>query len=171
MKNLLITTKRLTIRQISSTDAAFIVEQYNEDGFLEHIGDKNIRTIKDANKIIVDWAQVSYEQYGIGLLLVELRGCGTPIGTCGLIKREDMDDFDLGYSLLEKHHQNGYVMEAAQAVLEHAKNELGLSRVVGYTSSLNKASIRVLERLGFDDEGDFNFPGYNRPCKIFAIQL
>jgi len=171
MKNVLITTKRLTIRQISTTDTAFILEQYNEAGFLEHIGDKKIRTIKDAKKIIVDWAQASYELHGIGLLLVELRGCGTPIGTCGLIKRENIDDFDLGYSLLEKYHRQGYVIEAAEAVLEHAKNELGFSWVVGYTSSLNKASIRVLEKLGFGDEGDFNFPGYDRPCKVFAIQL
>jgi len=171
MKSLHITTKRLTIRHISMGDAAFILEQYNEALFLEHIGDKKIRSVNDAREIIVDWAQASYQQHGIGLLIIEGRDCGTPIGTCGLIKREDIDDIDLGYSLLEKYHGKGYVVEAAQAVLTHAKNVLGLSRIVGYTSSLNKSSIRVLEKLGFEAEGDFNFPGYDKPSKLFAIKL
>ena len=171
MKNLLITTERLTIRQLSTRDAAFILEQYNEPDFIENIGDKKIRSIDDAINNIVDWAQSSYQKNGIGLLLVELRDCGTPIGTCGLIKREDIEDLDLGYSLLEKYQRRGYVMEAAQAVLEHAKNVLALSRVVGYTAALNEASIRVLGKLGFEAEGEFNFPGYDRACKIFAIKL
>lgn len=171
MKNLLITTERLTIRQLSARDASFILEQYNEPAFLENIGDKKIRSIDDAINNIVDWAQASYRKNGIGLLLMELRDCGTPIGTCGLIKRDDIQDYDLGYSLLEKYQRQGYVMEAAQTVLEHAKNVLALSRVVGYTSALNEASIRVLEKLGFEAEGDFNFPGYDKPSKIFAIKL
>jgi len=171
MKSLLITTKRLTMRQISTQDAAFILKQYNEPAFLEHIGDKNIRSVDDAINSIIYGAQASYRQHGVGLLMVELRDCGTPIGTCGLIKREDIDDLDLGYAVLEKYHRQGYVMEATQAVLEHAKNVLGLNRVVGYTSSLNKVSIRVLEKLGFEAEGEFNFPGYNTPSKIFAIKL
>jgi len=171
MKDLRITTKRLTIRQISTEDAAFIVKQYNEPAFLEHIGDKKIRSIADANEIIVKWAQASYQQYGIGLLVVELRDCGTRVGTCGLIKRDDIEDLDLGYSLLEEYQRNGYVMEAAQAVLEHARSVLGLSRVIGYTSPLNKISIRVLEKLGFEAEGELNFPGYDTPSRVFAIKL
>jgi RimJ/RimL family protein N-acetyltransferase len=170
LKNLLISTQRLTIRQLSVGDASFILEQYNEPAFLEHIGDKKIRSVDDAIENIIYGAQASYRQHGVGLLLLELRDCGTPIGTCGLIKRENIEDLDLGYALLEKYHRQGYVMEAAQAVLEHAKN-IGLSRIVGYSSPLNKVSIRVLEKLGFEDEGDFNFPGHDSPSKFFTIKL
>jgi len=171
MKKSLITTKRLAIRHITSLDAAFIIKLYNEPGFIEHIGDKKIRSVNDAINTVVDWAKASYQQHGIGLLLVELRDCGTPLGMCGLIKRDDIEDFDLGYSLLEEHQRQGYVIEAAQAVLEHAKNVLNFSRVVGYTSPLNEVSIRVLAKLGFKAEGDFDFPGYDGPCKIFATKL
>jgi ribosomal-protein-alanine N-acetyltransferase len=170
LKNLLITTKRLTIRQLSAGDASFILEQYNEPAFLEHIGDKKIRSVDDAIENIISGAQASYRQHGVGLLLLELRDCGTPIGTCGLIKRENFEDLDLGYALLGKYHRQGYVIEAALAVLEHAKN-IGLSRIVGYSSPFNQISIRVLEKLGFEDEGDFNFPGYDSASKIFAIKL
>jgi RimJ/RimL family protein N-acetyltransferase len=171
MKNLLITTKRLAMRHMSIADAAFILEQYNEPLFIEHIGDKNIRSVEDAINRIIDEAQSSYRKYGIGLLMVELRDCGTPIGTCGLLKRDGIEELDIGYALLERHHRQGYVIEAAQAVLGYAKNELGFNRVLGYTSSLNKVSIRILEKLGFEDEGEFNYPGYNGESKVFSISL
>jgi len=171
MKTSAITTKRLSMRPLSTEDASFIITQYNEATFLEHIGDKNIQTVDDAIESVISKAQESYRQYGIGLFLVTLRECGTPIGTCGLLQRENVKDFDIGYAVLEKYHRKGYVMEAAQALLEHVKNELGLKRVLGYTAPMNKVSIGVLEKLGFEAEGVFVIPGYDDESIAFSLKL
>jgi len=171
MKTQIITTKRLSMRPLSIKDASFIITQYNEATFLEHIGDKNIRTVDDAIESVISKAQESYRQYGIGLFLVTLRECGTPIGTCGLLQRENVKNFDIGYAVLEKYHRQGYVMEAAQAMLEHAKNELGLKKVLGYSAPMNTVSIGVLQKLGFEAEGVFVIPGYDDESTVFALQL
>jgi RimJ/RimL family protein N-acetyltransferase len=171
MKTSLITTKRLSMRPLLAEDATFIISQYNEPAFLEHIGDKNIRTVDDAIEEVITKAEQSYYQDGVGLFLVTLQACGTAIGTCGLLKRDNVKDFDLGYAILEQYHRNGYVMEAALAVLEYAKNELGLKRILGYTAPTNKVSIGILETLGFEAEGEFVLPGYDSESIVFALRL
>ncbi|MFW6198380.1 MAG: GNAT family N-acetyltransferase [Acidobacteriota bacterium] len=45
------------------------------------------------------------------------------------------------------------VLETATAVLDHARDALGLDRVVAGTVPDNEASIRLLRRLGFRYEG------------------
>lgn len=171
MKEILITTQRLVIRQISRDDADFIRQHYNEASFLEYIGDKKIQTADDAIAYIVNGPLKSYQQHGFGLFLVTLKESNIPIGTCGLIRRENIADADLGYSLLEKFRSQGYSSEAASAVLDFGKNVVGLNRVVAYTAPLNKASIRVLEKLGFEYEGELMLAGYDGTSKLFAIKL
>jgi RimJ/RimL family protein N-acetyltransferase len=45
---------------------------------------------------------------------------GLPIGICGLVKRNYLDDIDLGYALLPRYWGQGYAYEAAKAVLDYA---------------------------------------------------
>ena len=49
-----------------------------------------------------------YERHGIGLLLVAMKDSGTPIGICGLIKRETLDDVDIGFAFLPEHWGKGF---------------------------------------------------------------
>jgi RimJ/RimL family protein N-acetyltransferase len=68
---------------------------------------------------------------------------------CGLLKRETLDDVDLGFAFLPAYWGKGYAREAATATLAHARDEIGLRRVVAITSVDNEASIGLLARLGF----------------------
>jgi [ribosomal protein S5]-alanine N-acetyltransferase len=81
-------TRRLALRRLSSADAAFILELLNEPAFVRYIGDKGVRTTADERHYIADGPVRSYEQFGFGLYCVELKESGTPIGICGLLKRE-----------------------------------------------------------------------------------
>jgi [ribosomal protein S5]-alanine N-acetyltransferase len=75
-----------------------------------------------------------------------LRESHTPIGMCGLLKREDLPDPDIGFALLPEFRNQGFAFEAAEAVLRDARN---LQRILAITSLDNEASIDLLERLGF----------------------
>jgi ribosomal-protein-alanine N-acetyltransferase len=141
-------TKRLRLRRLTLDDAPFIVELLNDPAFLRFIGDKGVRTLDDARNYLLKGPLDSYARLGFGLYLTELREGGTPIGICGLVKRETLQDVDIGFAFLPQFFGKGYAFESAAAVMAHAKNALGIARVVAITSPDNDGSIRVLEKVG-----------------------
>lgn len=142
-------TNRLILRRLSTEDADFILELVNEPSWLRFIGDKGVRSIVDARDYILKGPVESYERFGFGLYLAELKETGTPIGICGLIKRDSLKDVDLGFAFLPKFWGNGYAYESASAVMAYGKSALGLNRIVAVTTPDNHNSIKVLEKLGF----------------------
>jgi len=148
-----IETQRLALRELKAGDAPFILELLNEDGFLEFIGDKGVRSLADARQYIAKGPVDSYRRYGFGLYLTSLREDGTPIGICGLVKRDALPDVDLGFAFLAKYWLRGYASEAAAAVLAHGRKVLGLKRIVAITALGNRGSMAVLEKIGLRLEG------------------
>ena len=74
-------------------------------------------TLADAAAYIERGPLASYAQHGFGLWLVTLKDGGTAIGMCGLIKREGLDDVDIGFAYLPQFCGRGYATEAAAATL------------------------------------------------------
>ncbi len=142
-------TERLVLRRLTTDDAPFILELLNDPAFLRYIGDKGVRTQADACRYIETGPMASYERHGFGLYRVELKDGGEPIGMCGLLRRDYLPDVDIGFALLARHRAQGYAFEAASAVLVHARDTLGLKRVLAITSPANVTSISLLEDLGF----------------------
>jgi [ribosomal protein S5]-alanine N-acetyltransferase len=164
-------TTRLRLRPLSFDDADFIVELLNEPSFLRYIGDKGVRDRAGACRYLEAGPLASYARHGFGLLGVELRDGGKPIGICGLLKRETLDDVDLGFAFLPRHWSRGYAREAAAAVLAHARETLALRRVVAITSLDNEASIRLLEKLAFRFERVLRLAPEQDEVKLFALEL
>ena len=92
------------------------------------------------------------ERHGVGLYLTALKEGGAPIGLCGLIKRETLEDIDIGFAFLPEFWGRGYAVEAAAAVLAHGRDDLGLRRIVAITAQDNQSSIRLLEKIGLTFE-------------------
>jgi len=161
-------TERLVLRRLTTDDAEFILELLNDPSFLRYIGDKGVRTRADACRYIETGPMASYERHGFGLYRVELKREGEPIGICGLLKRDALPDADLGFALLPRHRSKGYAFESASAVLAHARDTLGLERVLAITSPDNVASIGLLEDLGFRFEGMSRLAGDAPEIKVFS---
>jgi RimJ/RimL family protein N-acetyltransferase len=141
-------TERLVLRRLSADDAEFILKLLNEPSFLRYIGDKGVRDIGDAVHYLQTGPLASYERFGFGLFLVELKDSGTPIGMCGLIKRDSLPDVDIGFAFLPSFWSRGYAFESAAAVMTYGRDVLGLRRIVAITSQDNEASARLLEKVG-----------------------
>lgn len=139
-------TERLSLRKLTVEDAEFILALLNEPSFLRYIGDKKVRNLDDAGQYILNGPVASYERHGFGLNCVELRESHTPIGMCGLLKREELPDPDIGFALLPDFWNQGFAFEAADAVLKDVSH---LPRILAITSLDNEASINLLQRLGF----------------------
>ena len=161
-------TDRLILRQLSTKDAAFILELVNEPSFIQNIGDRGVRTLEDACAYILRVAISSYEKNGFGLYLVELKDLGQSIGMCGLIKRDGLEDVDIGYAFLPRFWLKGYAVEAAAAVKDYARDVLGLKRLVAITDPANQGSIRVLEKIGLKYEKMVRLSADDIELKLFA---
>lgn len=145
---IILETERLVLRQLSPDDAAFIFELVNEPSFIRFIGDKGVRTLEDARNYILNGPVESYRRYGFGLYLVELKASGAPIGMCGVLKRDTLPDPDIGFAFLPAYWKFGYAVESAAAVMNHAREVLGLNRILAITSPDNDASEKLLGKIG-----------------------
>src|SRR5712692_6293312 len=117
-------TDRLILRRLSVEDAEFILDLLNQPSFLRYIGDKGVRSLDDARAYILNGPVDSYERNGFGLYLVQMKADGTPIGICGLVKRDTLPDADVGFAFLPAHWSQGYAVESATAVMKYARNTL-----------------------------------------------
>ncbi len=163
-------TSRLTLRELQLSDAAFTLCLYNEPSFLQHIGDKGVRTIEDAENNLRQGAIASYAQHGYGMWLVENQQ-GQSIGMCGLIKRDFLTETDLGYAYLPEFVGQGYAYEAATAVLAYAAQHTALKTLVAIVSPDNLASKSLLEKLGFAQDGQVLVPDKNQMIDFYRTYL
>ncbi|WED25621.1 GNAT family N-acetyltransferase [Vibrio sp. DW001] len=146
-------TERMIIRQFNLDDADFIVRLLNNESFIRYIADKNIRTHADAMNYLTTGPISSYQTHGFGLNLVQLKGTKTPIGMCGLLKRESLVFPDLGYAFLPEFCGKGYASEAAESVLTEEMATHSLNTVLAVTLPDNVNSNRLLKRIGFNLTG------------------
>lgn len=141
-------TQRLLLRQFNLQDADFILQLLNTPNWLKFIGDKGVRTREDAIEYLENGPIKSYNENGFGLWLVALKETDTPIGMCGLVNRESLQDIDIGFAFLPEFMHLGYGYEIASATLKYGKEVLDLSKIVAITDPKNIASIKLLTKIG-----------------------
>ena len=144
-------TERLTLRLQTTDDADFILELVNDPSWLRFIGDRGVRTVEDAREYILNSIHM-YEKSGFCFYLVERKEDNIPLGLCGLVKRDSLEDVDIGYAFLPKYWGKGYAYEAASATLAYSIDTLGLNRIVAITTQDNEASAKLLKKIGLKFE-------------------
>ncbi len=161
-------TERLNLRKLTTDDAEFILRLLNEPSFIRYIGDKGVRNLDDARHYILTGPVASYEQHGFGLYIVELKVLQLPIGICGLLKRAELPDPDIGFAFLPQYWSKGYAVESAQGIVKDARTNLGITRILAITSPDNEASARVLGKIGLKFERLIKLPKDTDDVKLFS---
>ncbi|HJW43761.1 MAG TPA: GNAT family N-acetyltransferase [Geothrix sp.] len=163
-------TDRLILRPFVVEDAPFILRLLNEPSFIENIADKGVRTLEQAADYLAQGPLASYAAHGHGLWLVLHRVTGQPMGMCGLIRRDNLPEVDLGYAFVPEFWGLGYAREAADACVAWGRETLGLRSLLAIVSPGNAASIRLLEALGFHHSGHMVYaPGDE--VEVHRLQL
>lgn len=168
---LVLETERTRLRWLTPDDAPFILALLNEPGWIRFIGDRGVHDIDAARAYLEQRLVPAYERLGFGFYALELKAGGSPAGICGLIKRDGLDDVDLGFALLAPYEGRGLAGEAAAATLAHARDDLGLRRVAAIATPDNARSTRLLERLGMRFERLVRLPGDTVDLRLYAIDL
>jgi len=168
MSLIILETERLILSRLTTADAPFILELMNEPGFIEFVADRGLRSDADAADYLSEKILPNYERFGFGFYRVTMKQPETAIGICGLVKREMLDDPDIGFAILERYCGKGYAYEAAVAVMEYGRKALGLARICGVTASHNRVSQHLLQKLGLKFQRKFHLPGYGTESLLFG---
>ncbi|MGD2128221.1 MAG: GNAT family N-acetyltransferase [Lysobacterales bacterium] len=164
-------TRRLRLRWMTEDDAALALAVWNDPDFVRHVGDRGIRTLAEARQAMRDGLLKLYADFGYGPYLIEALEGGPPMGLCGLFKREYLEAPDIGYGLLPGFRGKGYALEAASAVLAHARDDLRLPQLKAIVSVANERSVRLLESLGMRAEGTLQKPGEGDDVTVYGIEF
>jgi RimJ/RimL family protein N-acetyltransferase len=147
--SVILTTDRLVLREFSPEDAPFVIRLLNSEGWLKYIGDRQVRSVEQAQDYLERIIFPGYRSVGSGFRLMELRDGGLPIGLCGVIKRDYLEFPDIGYALLPEYERKGFATEAVSATLRHVQENPANKVICAIVTPGNGPSIRLLERTGF----------------------
>jgi len=159
---MMMNSQRLYYRKIKVSDAAFIYGLVNEPDWLKYIGDRKISNQQDAVRFINESLNAKQLLDSLGLRVCCLASNDlsegntnkntnkdTPIGLCGLLKREYLDSLDIGYAFISKYRGLGYGIEAATFFKTYAFDNLNVEKLYATVAKENKQSISLLEKLDF----------------------
>jgi RimJ/RimL family protein N-acetyltransferase len=148
-------TERLLLREFDEDDVEPFYALGSDPAILRYTGDPGggLASIEQALEVLRSRPLADYEKYGFGRWACVYKASDSVIGFAGLKYLDDLREVDIGYRLLPAYWGLGLATEAGRAVLNYGFTRLGLSRVIGLVVPENRASVRVLEKLGLSFEG------------------
>jgi RimJ/RimL family protein N-acetyltransferase len=168
--HLVLTTPRLRLRWFepeAAADQQFLIDMVNDPDWIANIGKRDVSTHQHAEAYLRDGPWGTYERLGFGMFVAESLD-GTPVGMCGLIRRDGLDAADLGFAFLPAWRGQGLAREAAEGVLRWAHQSLGLTHLLAIVTPTNEPSIALLRHLGFVDQGTTQLPGESETLNLMA---
>jgi RimJ/RimL family protein N-acetyltransferase len=135
---------------------------------LKFIGDRNVRNEEQAKGYLEKGPIASYAENGFGLYLVETKIASAKIGMCGILKRQNLENPDIGFALLPEFMGKGYAHEMATATLNYASRKLKLSKISAIVQPDNEKSIRLLENIGLKFIKTFRFSDESEELLLYC---
>ena len=169
--NYILETEKLKLRELTLDDTSFIIELVNSTGWLKYIGDRNIKTTEQAKGYLKNGPIKSYQENGFGLWLVETKDNKNPIGMCGILHRDYLDNPDIGFAFLPEYIGMGFGFEAATGTISLAKNQLNFSSICAITMPDNVASIKLLEKIGMKFIKSISPPGSQEELHLYQVSF
>jgi len=153
-----IETERTILRNFIIDDAEEFYALNLDKEVLKYTGDQPFENVQASKDFLTNYDQ--YEKYGVGRFAVIEKATSKLIGWCGLKYNPDKDEYDIGFRFFRDYWNRGFATETAERCLGFGLNELGIARIVGRAMKENKASIKVLEKIGMTFKETFDFEGH-----------
>ena len=150
-------TERLLLRELNVNDAKSFYQLNLDKEVMKYTGEGAFKDIEESKKFLENYDQ--YKKYGIGRWAVINKENEEFLGWCGLKFTEKLDEYDIGFRFFRKHWNKGYATESAKACIDFGLNKFKMPEIIGRAMKDNKASIKVLEKIGLIYNRDFNFEG------------
>jgi [ribosomal protein S5]-alanine N-acetyltransferase len=164
-------TERLQLRWFTLDD----IEAYNELGthpeVIRYVGNEPFASLDAAKETMLAAPLRDYATHGYGRFACVWKQTGQVIGFCGPKFLPETQEVDLGYRFLPNFWSMGLATESSRAVIDYARHQLGLQRLVGWVHPDNVASARVLTKLGFSFDRRTSMPGIRGDYDLYSKRL
>ena len=157
-------TKRLYLREFRPTDAQAVFDSLSQEVVTRYINRPPMQVIQEAEELVK--VRTSIFERGIGIRwAIELKNdLDYLIGSCGYYKLDQANrSVEIGYDLHSEYWRQGIMTETLRAVIDFAYSAdffFPLNRIQALTYVEHKASIGLLKKLGFQEEGIRREAGY-----------
>ena len=145
-------TARLTLRWFTHDDIGPFNELGTNPRVIRYVGNQPFASLEAARETLERAPLRDYATYGYGRFACVWKHTGEVMGFCGPKFLADSGEVDLGYRFLPAFWGRGLATESSLAVIDYAREQLGLERLVGWVHPDNLPSARVLSKLGFSFE-------------------
>lgn len=146
-------TDRLVLRRLRHEDAADLFDYFRRDQVTAYYDLESFRELRQAEDLIQVWNRRYDGQQGIRWGIA-LKSADRIIGTCGFHNWfKEHYKAEIGYELSPEFWGKGFMTEALQKVIHYGFEAMGLNRIEAFIDPANTRSRKLLERLGFREEG------------------
>ena len=163
-------SERLIIRPTLEQDAELIYQLMNSPKFIKYVGDRQLYSVKDAEKYIQDKMLPQLRSVGYSNYSLINKKNGAKIGICGLYDREGLDGIDIGFGILPEYEGLGYAFESSSRIIKAGFEELEISEIKAITNKENISSQYLLVKLEFELKGTIMLPNENDELLLYKIE-
>ncbi len=163
-------TERLILKPMQLEDASFLLELLNSPKWLEHIGDRNVHSIAEAEQYITERMLPQLDRLGYSNNTIILKETGAKIGVCGIYHREGLEGVDLGFAFLPAYEKKGYAYESATTLIQAAFTQYDIAQLKAMTTHTNLASQKLLEKLGFQHIENIFIPNDEEELRLYELK-
>ena len=165
-----VATRRVIIRHLRVADGDAMYCIFGDAEVMRY--GEGTKTPQWVDQWVRDYVDDHYDAWGFGMWAVEERVGGQVIGYCGLSRlpqRCGPRETEIGYRSIRSRWGHGLATEAVCAVRDYAINTLQLPKLIAIVDPENIASLRVVEKAGFQYDREIMFDGYTHPDKVFTL--
>uniref|UniRef100_UPI0032179531 GNAT family N-acetyltransferase n=1 Tax=uncultured Draconibacterium sp. TaxID=1573823 RepID=UPI0032179531 len=163
-------TERLYIRPCIEDDAEFIYKLLNCESWLKYIGDRNVKSIEEAQLYIKVKMYPQLKRLGFGNYTVIRKSDNTKMGTCGLHDREGLEAIDIGFAFLPEFEGQGYAFESAEKIKRAGFDLFLLTEICAITLPRNHSSQKLLEKIGMRFDRYITLPDDSEKLMFYRLK-
>jgi ribosomal-protein-alanine N-acetyltransferase len=167
---IILETERLYFRHLTLNDLDDLFALYRSPDVRKYYSE-GIPTCEETQRELAWIVDECYVKYGFGMWATIHKGTGRFIGRCGLCPMdiEGHEEIEVAYMLAREYWGQGLATEAAQVLLNHGFEQMGLPRLICVINPGNRASARVAEKIGMTLETDGNING--EPTLLYSKNI